>query len=134
MKMGLFRKKKIIDLTASRFEIMSKDKSKIDSKIPLGYVSFEDSDAGDKMKEPKEDISPFGFLGRLASSSTGSTSSVSTSSLSSLNSETTQTSEIKRLLRSTTDRLEENANAIYRMQQRLELLEKKFERLERRGV
>ena len=73
----------------------------------------------------------FGFL----DSSKSAGSSVSTGHYPSGNvvSQVSEISELNLKLRNMTSRMEDSSNEVYRLMQRLELLEKKIERLEHRG-
>lgn len=75
------------------------------------------------------------FLNTMASNT--STSSASSSSIESTHGILTQVSEISELrtnMRKLTGKLEDSENQVYRLTQRIELLEKKIERFENRGA
>ncbi|MBS3100274.1 hypothetical protein J4463_03630 [Candidatus Pacearchaeota archaeon] len=76
--------------------------------------------------------SPLSFLD---SSQKSSSSTTSLGSLGAANvvSQVSEMSELKSKMRSITTRMEDTLNELYRMMQRIELLEKKLERFENRG-
>jgi len=77
------------------------------------------------------------FLNTMASStssSSGSSQPDSEFSSSNVVTQVSEMSELKHKLRNVTGKLEDNENQIYRLMQKIELLERKIERFENRGV
>lgn len=88
--------------------------------------------------EPISSSSPLGFLGSLASSSsdsdadseTGTNTTTETSSSTFISS--TQKQKLKGVLRDTKEKIDSCYNKLYKITERIDVLEKKIERLERR--
>lgn len=75
------------------------------------------------------------FLGSSGNSGSSSdfSSGASASSFSDYPSNSNEIVELKRMLKASSGRIEDNANEVYRLMQRIELLERKIERLEGRA-
>lgn len=77
--------------------------------------------------------SPLGFLGSLAGSAGNSEISASSGAVSSVMEDVDGKTKLKGLLRDMKSKLDNTYNKIYKLSDRIDLLEKKLERLERRS-
>ena len=122
MKFGIFKKRsKTIDFT--KMPNARTFKRNIDLPISGDIVDLRkvQNDLQDHaIKSETSSVMDFLNSGSLSSSSSNVVTQIS------------ETSELKTKMRHFTGRIEDNANGIYRLMQRLELLEKKIERLEGR--
>jgi len=120
--MGLFtRKKEVLDLTDRYFRQQERLKAIQDSQSQSGLISPPATATSQE--------SSFGFFGSMAnvgaSNTTPSSNSDETMILGMDNTEDKRKKLAKRILDMTT-RIEDMSNQIYHMQQRLEVLERKF--------
>lgn len=114
-----FFRKKTLDLTNVAVPVERRD----DLKFQGDMVDLRQSKNQDRPKqtEHSSETNAFNFLNSMVSSS-------NTSNQSSF--ESNEILELKKSLRATTSRIEDNSNEIYRLLQKIELLERKIERLE----
>ncbi|MFA6022617.1 MAG: hypothetical protein WC781_00855 [Candidatus Pacearchaeota archaeon] len=124
---GLGKESEIIDYTDGGKNI---PEIKSDYRMTKeGFIEFkgksETVSQSATSSESSDANSGFDFLNNMAM---GSTSNVSSSF--NIGSENLDNSEIKKQLRSVTSMAEQNSNEVYRLLQRIEILEKKIEILE----
>lgn len=93
------------------------------------FAGVDDSSSGSSSSSNSGSGGMFGFLD---SSSTGSSQSVSPYPSRGIINEVSEVSELKTNMRKMSTQIEDHSNEVYRMMQRIELLEKKLERLEGR--
>ncbi|MFA5019878.1 MAG: hypothetical protein WC533_02155 [Candidatus Pacearchaeota archaeon] len=117
--MGLFRKKRTIDFTKLPDSRVAESREfKFTNE---GLVDLRDSEPLKKSASPVSSLpsnSGFNFLENNSGFSSDSGSAGSSDS------------ETNKILTNTARRVEENSNELYRLLQRIELLERKIERLE----
>jgi len=126
--MGFFsRRDKIVDLTEEY-----RENKKAQAKEALGKSSSADASAQNQETSAGGFFNFFGNANNSSNSSSSSSASSSSGVTSSDNSNTSETLDadekrrrLAKRLKDMTDRIEEQANQIYILQQRIELLEKK---------
>ena len=114
----------------------SRVKHRNDLKVSGDCVDLRDKDNVQSRQSPTvtsaaNSVMDFLGGGNVSNSNTNSFSSGTSSFSDSAN--PNEIVELKRILRTTSGKIEDNSNELYRMLQKLELLEKKIERLESRG-
>lgn len=126
--MGLFnfnKKRDTIDFTKIPNKKIVEDKN---TNLPInskGYVDLSKSETPKTNSENSPDL--FNFFSETSNNPTTQENQISPLS------QNNETEELKKLLKRTTTGIETNSNEIYKLMQRLELLEKKIERFENRG-
>ena len=131
--MGIFRFKKRGSDTVDFTQGYKIPPSKPSFKFQGGMVDLRDSQTINKtsssnIQDEQSSNSGFDFLNNMASSSGSPLSESSYNPIS----QVSEMSEMKIKLREMTRKLEDSSNEMYRLLQKMELLEKKIERLERR--
>ena len=113
-----FFRKKTLDLTNVAVPVQKRD----DLQFQGDMVDLRQGKNQEVPKQTEqENTNAFDFLNSMALSSNNQNQS---------SFESNEILELRKSLRATTSRIEDNSNEIYRLLQKIELLEKKIERLE----
>ncbi len=131
--MKLFKKRqRTVDFTKMPNAVIPKrDFRVIGDAVDLRGEKMPQSDTVDLSNANLQSVKPASSDGMLDFLSKPSTS---TSPSTNVVTQVSEISELKTKMRGVTGKIEENANEIYRLIQRIELLEKKIDRFENRGI